>query len=453
MSVTEFCRLSCQSSISKNDKRWFPRWLRRYANALTANGAKDSPSANENLPVTVPLLISFLRSLRDNGVPAWQRLQAVRAIEAYRNLVRQTDEPCLKDIRLKLSRIASQEDHQVQSNTERLPPPLGQIDPSEPTLLQQIRKELRLRRKAPATERAYVGWVRRFMQYCQSTQLENFGESEIKAFLTHLAVDAEVSASTQNQAKSALLFLYQMVLGRELAFLDVTPANKPTRLPVVLSRQEIAKLLKEFVGVKRLMFLTMYGAGLRHGECRRLRVKDLCFDQRHIVVRSGKGDKDRITVLPDSCRDGFQQQIDRVKRLHQYDLDSGLGQVDLPFALQRKYPQENQTLAWQWVFPSHRLSQNPRTGLIRRHHVSSDFFANGFKTAVDRVGIAKNAIPHSLRHSFATHLLEDGADIRTVQELLGHKDVQTTMIYTHVMNRPGLAICSPADLMAENSPE
>jgi integron integrase len=453
MSVTEFCRLSCQSSISKNDKRWFPRWLRRYANALTANGAKDSPSANENLPVTVPLLISFLRSLRDNGVPAWQRLQAVRAIEAYRNLVRQTDEPCLKDIRLKLSRIASQEDHQVQSNTERLPPPLGQIDPSEPTLLQQVRKELRLRRKAPATERAYVGWVRRFMQYCQSTQLENFGESEIKAFLTHLAVDAEVSASTQNQAKSALLFLYQMVLGRELAFLDVTPANKPNRLPVVLSRQEIAKLLKEFVGVKRLMFLTMYGAGLRHGECRRLRVKDLCFDQRHIVVRSGKGDKDRITVLPDSCRDGFQQQIDRVKRLHQYDLDSGLGQVDLPFALQRKYPQENQKLAWQWVFPSHRLSQDPRTGLIRRHHVSSDFFTNGFKTAVDRAGIAKNAIPHSLRHSFATHLLEDGADIRTVQELLGHKDVQTTMIYTHVMNRPGIAVESPADHMTENSPE
>jgi integrase len=447
-------RLSCQSSISKNDKRWFPRWLRRYANALTANGAKDSPSANENLPVTVPLLISFLRSLRDNGVPAWQRLQAVRAIEAYRNLVRQTDEPCLKDIRLKLSRIASQEDHQVQSNTERLPPPLGQIDPSEPTLLQQVRKELRLRRKAPATERAYVGWVRRFMQYCQSTQLENFGESEIKAFLTHLAVDAEVSASTQNQAKSALLFLYQMVLGRELAFLDVTPANKPTRLPVVLSRQEIAKLLKEFVGVKRLMFLTMYGAGLRHGECRRLRVKDLCFDQRHIVVRSGKGDKDRITVLPDSCRDGFQQQIDRVKRLHQYDLDSGLGQVDLPFALQRKYPQENQKLAWQWgvslppsfTGPTHRVDTTPpRQQRLLRQRIQDSSRPCRYRQECDS-SLATTQFRHPSSGRWCRY--QNGSGAARTQGRSNNHDL-------HPCDEPTRAsrVASPADLMAENSPE
>jgi integron integrase len=238
------------------------------------------------------------------------------------------------------------------------------------------------------------------------------------------------------------------VLGRELAFLDVTLANKPGRLPVVLSRSEITLLFPEFSGVRKLMFEILYGAGLRHAECRRFRVKDACFDEGHIVVRNGKGDKDRITVLPDRCIEGLREQMERVRRQHRCDLDSGFGSVYLPHALERKYPNENRDFGWQWLFPSHQMSKDPRTGIVRRHHIGEKYFAAHFKATADRVGIAKNAVPHSLRHSFATHLLEDGADIRTVQELLGHKDVATTMIYTHVMNRPGIAVKSPADALS-----
>ena len=260
-------------------------------------------------------------------------------------------------------------------------------------------------------------------------------------------MSGNVAAGTQNQAKSALLFLYQTVLGRELEFLDVTPAEKPQRLPVVLSREEIALLLPEFIDLRRLMFLLLYGAGLRHRECRRLRVKDVCFDAGHIVVRTGKGDKDRVTVLPEPCREELHEQIERVRRQHRRDLDAGYGAVYLPHALERKYPNANRMLGWQWVFPSRQMATDPRNGERRRHHVSEDFFAAQFKLAAHKAGIAKNAVPHSLRHSFATHLLEGGADIRTVQELLGHKDVRTTMVYLHVMNKPGLAVRSPADLL------
>jgi integron integrase len=193
------------------------------------------------------------------------------------------------------------------------------------------------------------------------------------------------------------------------------------------------------------MFLVMYGAGLRHAECRRLRIKDVCFDEGHLVVRSGKGEKDRVTVLPDVCRQDLIEQVERVRRLHKRDLEIGAGNVYLPYALERKYPNENREFGWQWMFPAQKLSKDPRSGQMRRHHVGEDFFAKYFKGAVDRSGIVKNAVPHTLRHSFATHLLEDGADIRTVQELLGHKDVSTTMIYLHVMNKPGLAVKSPAD--------
>ena len=270
-------------------------------------------------------------------------------------------------------------------------------------------------------------------------------ESAIRSFLTKLAVEGDVAPNTQGQAKSALLFLFQKVLHREIGFLDVVPADKPARLPVVFSRSEIATLLPEFQSLRRLMFLVMYGAGLRHAECRRLRVKDVCFDEGHLVIRSGKGENDRITVLPDVCRQDLIEQVERVRRLHKRDLEIGAGRVYLPYALERKYVNENRDFGWQWVFPAMKLSKDPRSGQMRRHHVGEEFFAKFFKAALDRSGIVKNAVPHSLRHGFATHLLEDGADIRTVQDLLGHKDVSTTMIYLHVMNKPGLAVKSPAD--------
>ncbi|MEQ9406873.1 MAG: integron integrase, partial [Fuerstiella sp.] len=380
--------------------------------------------------------------------------QAVRAIEAYRDLIWMDSEPSLSRLRIGLSRLSAQEKagnlvHTGAPGIDDERKLVGHIDPHEPPLIQALRRELRLQRKALETERSYVSWVERFMTFCQSSDLESLGENEIKAFLTSLAVEGDVAASTQNQAKSGLLFLYQKVLGRELGFLDVVSASKPARLPVVLSRAEIGKLVPEFSGLKRLMFLVMYGAGLRHKECRRLRVKDVCFDEGHLVVRTGKGEKDRITVLPDRCRQDLLEQVERVRRQHRLDLENGFGKVYLPYALEQKYPNENREFGWQWLLPATQLSVDPRSRKLRRHHVSEDFFGKFFKTAMDRVGITKNAVPHSLRHSFATHLLEDGADIRTVQELLGHKDVRTTMIYLHVMNKPGLAVKSPADLMSQ----
>ena len=435
MSLITFRRRLQESAYGENDKTWFPRWLARYSDGKTPD--------NGLLPVTEPFVVEFSKSLLNSGTPAWQRLQGVRAVEAYPVLG--TSEPCLNHMKTILGRLADGERNSGSPSLKDEQQIAGIIDPSEPSLVQQMRRELRLRHKALETERAYIGWIMRFIRHCGSENLHAFGEAEIKTFLTELAVEGNVAVSTQDQAKSALLFLYQQVLNRELAFLDVTRADKPKRLPVVLSRAEIAKVLPEFRGLRRLMFLVMYGAGLRHKECCRLRVKDICFDEGHLIVRNGKGDKDRITVLPDCCRQDLIEQVEEVRRQHKRDLEGGFGRVYLPHALERKYPNESSEFGWQWIFSSSRLASDPRSGERRRHHVGEDFFADYFKTAVDRVGLAKNAVPHSLRHSFATHLLESGADIRTVQELLGHEDVRTTMIYLHVMNKPGLAVKSPAD--------
>ena len=268
MSVKKYCRLLHDTRYRAVDKEWFPRWVRRYASTLSAK--------HDRLSITVEDVVRFSRLLRDNGTPAWQRLQAVRAVESYRYLVLRSTEPSLADIRKTLSRISAKE---KANGTEQLSRPgvnderllIGIIDPAEPAIIQNMRKELRLQRKALETERAYAGWIHRFCRHCGSDELNQFGESEIRSFLTSLAVTENVAANTQNQAKSALLFLYQNVLGRELAFLDVVSATKAARRPVVLSREEISKLLPQFTGLKRLMFLVMYGAGLRHKECRQLR--------------------------------------------------------------------------------------------------------------------------------------------------------------------------------------
>lgn len=446
MSSQRFKFLLGETRHSKNDKKWFPLWVKRYG--------KSNPLRGSVYSVSERSVIEFSTELRGNGVPAWQRLQAVRAIAVYRDLVLKSDEPSLKFVKDKLSQLAARE-RETDAATGSVAPGsadelhlIGQIDPNEPQIIQKMRRELRVQRKALETERAYIGWVERFIRHCGSEDLDSFAELEIKEFLTTLAVDGRVTAGTQDQAKCGLLFLYEKVLGRELSFLDVPRANKAERLPVVLSRREIGVLMPEFIGLRSVMFSTMYGAGLRHRECRRLRVKDVCFDEGHIVVRTAKGNKDRITVLPDRCRDALAQQLERVRRLHQRDIESGFGKVYLPFALERKYPNECREFGWQWMFPAERMSKDPRSGELRRHHVCEDYFGKFFKAAIDRSGIVKNAVPHSLRHSFATHLLEDGADIRTVQELLGHKDVRTTMIYLHVMNKPGLAVKSPIDVLS-----
>ena len=313
-------------------------------------------------------------------------------------------------------------------------------------LLDQVRDVLRLKHYAYSTEQTYVDWIKRFILFHKKRHPKDMGRPEIQAFLTHLAVEGNVAASTQNQAMSALLFLYREVLQIELdAPLDSIRAKKPARLPVVLTRAETQKVIEGMTGTYQLMAKLLYGSGLRLMECVRLRVKDIDFERREITVRDAKGGHERVTMLPASLVAPLQEHLRRVKLLHKQDLLAGFGQVYLPYALDRKYPSASREWGWQYMFPSDRLSTDPRSGLKRRHHVDESNLQRAVKDAVRLAKIAKPASCHTFRHSFATHLLEAGYDIRTVQELLGHKDVKTTMIYTHVLNRGGLAVRSPLD--------
>jgi integron integrase len=296
------------------------------------------------------------------------------------------------------------------------------------------------------TEEAYVGWVRRFILANDKRHPRELGAREVEAFLTHLAMRVHVSASTQNQALSALLFLYREVLQVELPWMEnIRRAKKPERLPVVLSREEVAALLAEMNGETWLMASLLYGAGLRLMECVRLRVQDVDFVRREITVRRGKGGKDRRTVLPRALIEPLQREIERVRRVHGDDLAAGFGEVWLPDALARKYPNAAREWSWQYIFPASARSIDPRSGAERRHHLDETVLQRAVKQAVRRARIHKPATRHTLRHSFATHLIEGGYDILTVQELLGHKNVSTTQIYTHVLNRGGRGVLSPLD--------
>jgi integron integrase len=315
-----------------------------------------------------------------------------------------------------------------------------------PRLLEQLRDAIRRRHYSPRTEDAYVHWVKRFIYYSGRRHPVELGGAEVSAFLNHLAGERDVAAATQNQALSALLFLYKEVLARPLPWLDdLERAKRPARLPAVLTRTEMQRLLAAMRGTKWLMASLLYGAGLRLRECLKLRVKDIDFDYRQILVRDGKGAKDRVTMLPASLIELLKAHLVRVKALHERDLTQGYGDIELPHALARKYPRAQYEWAWKFVFPSHKLSTDPGTGVIRRHHVYENYLVRGVKDAARAAGIAKHVSCHTLRHSFATHLLEAGYDIRTVQELLGHASVETTMVYTHVMNKGGRGVTSPLD--------
>lgn len=318
---------------------------------------------------------------------------------------------------------------------------------TEMKLLDQVRAAARMKHFSYRTEQAYVGWVRRYVLFHGKRHPREMGAAEIAAFVSHLATVGNVAASTQNQALAAILFLYRSVLGREVAEIeDVLRARKPKRLPVVLSRDEVARFLARTSGTTGLVARLLYGSGLRLLEALRLRVKDLDFEMREIVVRDGKGHKDRVTMLPVQLEAALREQLRRARALHARDLEDGCGAVYLPYALARKAPRTAEKWGWQYVFPSPARSTDPRTGVVRRHHLGEWAVQRAMHVAVREAGIDKPATPHTLRHSFATHLLEAGYDIRTVQELLGHKDVRTTMVYTHVLNRGGLGVRSPLDL-------
>lgn len=316
-----------------------------------------------------------------------------------------------------------------------------------PRLLDQVRDRLRLKHYSLRTEQAYVGWIKRYIIFHGKRHPAEMGKPELESFLTSLAVDRNVSASTQTQALSALLFLYKDVLELEFPWLDeVTRAKKPVRLPTVLTHDEV-KLLFKYLDdpLMDLIVRLLYGTGMRLLECLRLRVKDVEFARREIVVREGKGNKDRVTMLPDSLADRLHAQMAFVKGQHAQDLAVNRGEVWLPDALSAKYPNASKALAWQYVFPAAGFSVDPRSGAVRRHHVDDKRVQRAVKRAAGQAGLVKLVTPHTLRHSFATHLLEAGYDIRTVQELLGHSDVSTTMIYTHVLNKGGRGVTSPLD--------
>lgn len=329
--------------------------------------------------------------------------------------------------------------------------PIPAADPTRPKgprLLERVRTTLRAKHYSRRTEKAYANWVRRFIFFHGVRHPETMGTPEVTSFLSHLAVERNVSASTQNQALSALVFLYREILGRDLEGLDqIVRAKRPARLPVVLAPAEVASVFRFLRGTPRLMAALMYGSGLRLLECCHLRVKDLDFARNEILVRNGKGQKDRVTVLPANLTDTLRRHLERARRQHMLDLSDGAGSVDLPDALDRKYPRAAWEWRWQWAFPATRLRRDHRTRRWRRHHLHESVVQRAFREAVLASGVTKPATCHTLRHSFATHLLERGYDIRTIQELLGHREVATTMIYTHVLNRGGRGVQSPLETL------
>jgi integron integrase len=325
-------------------------------------------------------------------------------------------------------------------------------DPSEsisgqpPKLLDQVRDKIRLKNYSIRTEQAYTDWIKRYNLFFGKRHPGEMGAPEVEQFLTHLAVNGRVSASTQNQARCALLFLYKEVLAVELPWLDnVEQAKAPKRLPVVLNREEVQAILSRLNGTNWLIASLLYGTGMRIMECLRLRVQDVDMKRREILIRDGKGFKDRVTMLPVSLVQPLEAHLRKVREVHQRDLSQGYGSVYMPYALERKYPHAANEWGWQYVFPAAKLSTDPRSGAVRRHHVQEQAIQRAVKQAARDADLIKAATPHTFRHSFATHLLEGGYDIRTVQELLGHTDVSTTMIYTHVLNKGGKGVTSPLD--------
>ena len=343
------------ANVSGPDAVWFPMWLERYAQFLEKQQLAD-------LSVTRELVLAFLRSLLAQDVPAWQRCQAVQSIICYRSEVLKSQHPVLEDLEATLSRLADSEGRRPDEFGARSAQMPGRINENDPELIRQMRTEIRTRHYSLRTETAYIGWAQRFMRFCGSPTLAAADEKQIQVFLSDLAVKSNVAASTQNQAFNALLFLFRDVLKRDLQFLETVRAKKPERLPVVLSREEVQRLLSQLAGRDLLIGQLLYGGGLRHMECLRLRVKDIQFDTNQLVVREGKGAKDRVTMLPQIAVAGLRQQIEIVREQHGRDLAEGFGEVWLPNALAEKYPSAAREFGWQFLFPAGRRSEDPRTG-------------------------------------------------------------------------------------------
>jgi len=425
--------------------RWFVIRARHYIEAFPDKRLAQHSEAD---------LRGYLEMLgRKGSWLGWQFRQALDAIELL--LREMVSVPWVDDFdwqqwRASTKELSDQHPTVAREMQTAAPSPPYEIAPAQqhPELIARMKAEIRRRGYSIRTEQTYISWVARYIGFHQGHNPADLDMSAISSFLEHLALARNVSSSTQNQALNALVFLYKQVLGQELGKLEsFVRAKRPKRLPVVLTPGEVRRLLGGMHGVFRLQAGLLYGAGMRLMECVRLRVQDVDFEYRQIIVRNGKGMKDRVVPLPDSCIEPLQIHLAEVKRLFKQDLAEGHGEVFLPDALARKYPKAATEWRWQYVFPSQRLSVDPRSKQVRRHHLHENGLQKAVKQAANAAGIEKRASCHSLRHSFATHLLEHGYDIRTVQELLGHADVSTTMIYTHVLNKGGAGVQSPLDAL------
>ena len=436
-------------------RRWYVNHLKSLVVSLKAANTTLETATQDDV-------LLYLRAQdADPKVKEWQFLQCLEALEIYFCDLLQPQ--WIGDMDWAFWRQASQrlgpehasivraaEVEGAGRSNEQL---LASVDERYLPALQKLVDEIRLRHFSIRTEQTYLHWVRRFLRSIPALEVTNIGEAQVEGFLADLALKRNVSPSTQNLALTAIVFFFRAVLDRELEGLEFARARRPRRLPVVLSQFEVKSLLEQMSGTYELMAGLMYGSGMRLMECIRLRVKDVDFHYGQLTVREGKGNKDRVVPLPHRYVEQLNRHLEGVKALHQSDLDDEAlgehrGEVYLPYSLAKKYPNAASEWGWQYVFPSARLSRDPRSGITRRHHLHENSLQKAIKKAAGLAGIPKQVNSHALRHSFATHLLETGADIRTVQELLGHADVSTTMIYTHVLNRPGVPpVQSPADLL------
>ena len=428
-----------RSSKGARKQDWDRIWIEEYRHFLRLE-------PGQAFTVETSQVVGFLIEIRRRGKKAWQRLQALKAIkESARSDLRMSTDH-LDDVTAKLQTLVNQE--KKAEEAEHPQEIRGLIDPNEPIVVQNLRRRLRMKHNTYSTEKAYVQYAKQFIRrfgLVDDVNWTTISRKEIEQFLTEMAVDRNVAANTQNVAFSALQYIFENVLNRSFDGIDALRANKAKQLPLVLSHDEVERLLREFSGTELLIARLLYGSGLRANECLRLRIKDIDFEMNQIMVRDTKGMESRVTILPKVVLDDLKQQIEGRKRIHRIDLDEGVGTVYLPFALARKYPKAETDFSWQYLFPAKRTSRDPRSGIFRRHHISYDFFGEYFREAVVRSNIGKPAHSHTLRHSFATHLLESGTDIRTIQQLLGHKDVETTMIYTHVLRNGPSGVISPLD--------
>lgn len=422
--------------------KWYVWWAKRFVR-----------SVDDDLGSVTPDRVNkFLRGIADGeGREGWQLEQAA---DSLRLLMLKVNGPGGYSSHHGKNFSSGPPDHAVDQNdgegstpatrlAELMEKKVGIV---EKKLVDLVRTASRLRHYSPRTEQSYEGWIKRFLAMNSTRKLAGLGPVEARSFLEYLARDRKVAASTQNQALNSLVFFFDQVMGRPLGDLGpFAPAKKSKHLPVVLSIDEVKRLFIQLEGLNLLMAGLLYGSGLRLMECMRLRVMDVDFDRQELLVRSGKGNKDRVTILPERFQQALKKHLEQVKAIHDRELGLGNGSVYLPEALARKYTGASKEWGWQYVFPASRASVDPESGQVRRHHLHESVLQQAIKKASARVGIAKKVTSHVLRHSFATHMLERGYDIRTIQELLGHSDVSTTMIYTHVLNKGGKGVRSPLD--------